>query len=324
VQMDSPSRARGYFLVLGAATAWGALGLFYTVITRLYALPPETIVFFRASLSLLMLAGALALFKREWLRIQRRDVPHFVGMGVLGLAGTYVMYAYAVNTAGMSVSAILMYTAPVWVTLYAWRFLGEGLGWYKGLALLLAFAGAALVAQVYNPANLLLNLAGVAWGLGAGVAYGSYIIFNKYVVRRYSAWTAFTYALVFGWPALALTQDWSEVGRALATPSAMFWLLGLAIGPSLGGGLLYAAGLKHLPASVASIVVSWEPVMASLLAFAVFGERLFPGQVVGAAMIVGSIVMLGARDAANRPRPVPAVCTQKEVDCEILQDDNGG
>jgi len=295
-------RLQGYLLALGAATAWGTLGIFYTTINRQYSLPPQTIVFFRAAVALTVLLAVLGTLRRGWLHIARRDLPLFVALGAVGIAAFYLVYVYAIHVAGVSVAVVLMYTAPAWVTLYAWRRLGEGLNRSQLAALAGAFVGAALVAQAYMPGQLRLNGAGIALGLASGLCYASYSVLNKHAVERYSPWTVLTFALLFGVPLLALAQPLSEVWRALTTPGLLLWLVALGIGPTLGGGLLYAAGLARLPASVASIIVAFEPVVASLLAFAILGERLAPGQVLGAGLIVASIILLGGRDMASRAR----------------------
>lgn len=283
-------------MVLGAATAWATLGLFYKTLTGRYGLRTETIVFFRASVALCVLLVALGHFRRDWLRVQLRDLPLFAALGIVGIAAFYLVYGYAVYVAGMSVAVVLMYTAPVWVTLYAWRFLGESLDRYKALALAGALGGAALVAQAYSPQRIQLSALGISLGLGAGVCYACYSILNKVALRHYSPWTVLTYGLIFGVPLLALFQKPAEVQRALGTPGALPWLIVLGLGPSLGGGLLYVAGLAYLPAGVASIIVSLEPVIASILAYMVLGERLAAGQLTGAAAILTSVLLLGWRD----------------------------
>ena len=95
--------ARGYLLVLGAGTLWGTLGLFYTGITHRYNVHAETIAFFRAATVLIILLSALAYVRRNWLHIRRRDLPLFIGQGVIGIAAFYLVYAYAIHVAGMSV-----------------------------------------------------------------------------------------------------------------------------------------------------------------------------------------------------------------------------
>lgn len=290
---------QGYLFVLGAATLWGTLGLFYTSLNRRYLVSPQAIAFLRACIALLILLVALCCFQRDQLRIHLRDLPLLVAQGVIGIAAFYIVYASAVIVAGMSVAVVLMYTAPVWVTLFAWRFLREGLDRYKIIALLGATLGAALVAQVNQLEKL--NWPGVILGLASGICYACYTIFNKYALRVYSPWTVFTWALIFGLPVLTSVQDRHEVWQVLTTPGALLWLAVMGFGPTLGAGVLYAAGLARLPASIASIIVSFEPVVASVLAFIVLGERLALGQVIGATITVMSIALLGGHDLIAKP-----------------------
>ena len=298
----SSGTARGYLLVLGAATAWGTLGLFYQGIHRRYGLLPKTIVLFRAGIALAALLILVVGFRRDLLRIQPRHLPLLIAQGAIGIAAFYLTYIYAVQIAGMAVAVVLMYTAPLWVTLFSWRFLGESLHSRKLLALAGTLVGAALVAQVYSTNLVRVGAPGIALGLGSGICYACLSVLNKYALRHYSAWTVLTYSLAFGLPLLAVVQSPTDLSRAVTTPGAMVWLLALGLGPSLGGGLLYAAGLAELPASVASILASFEPVVACALAFVVLGEQMAVGQLVGAAVILASIIALGTGDLAGRAR----------------------
>ena len=73
----------------------------------------------------------------------------------------------------------------------------------------------------------------------------------------------------------------------------------LTLGPTLGGFGLYTFGLSHLPASVATLLGTLEPVFSIVFAYIFFAERLDGVQVAGAALILWSVVML-------RPRAGPA------------------
>ncbi|MGE5263834.1 MAG: EamA family transporter [Acidobacteriota bacterium] len=50
-----------------------------------------------------------------------------------------------------------------------------------------------------------------------------------------------------------------------------------------------------MPASVASILAAFEPVTTAIVAYFVFGEVLDPTQLIGAAMILWSVIMLRPR-----------------------------
>jgi drug/metabolite transporter (DMT)-like permease len=73
---------------------------------------------------------------------------------------------------------------------------------------------------------------------------------------------------------------------------AWLWLAVLVLFSTVGGFSLYAAGLKALPASSASITATLEPVMAALLALALLGEVIGPLQMLGGALVVGAVILL--------------------------------
>lgn len=288
---DTPARTLGYAQVLGAAALWATLGLFYTGFIDVYSMPPLGVAFYRATLGFAILLLALAIVCPAWLRIAGRDLPFFALFGLLGVAAFYITYVYAIYLTGMAVAVVLMYTAPAWVALIAWRLFGEGLGWIKLTAVGLAFVGCALVARAWDPSQVRLNLAGVLCGLGAGLTYGLYTIFNKMAVRRYPPWTVMLYALGFG-AAFLLPLQSAATFRPLRQPMLVVWLLVLTLGPTLGAALLHAMSLQRLPASVVSIVATLEPAIATVLAWFFLGERLGVDQILGGVLILAAVLLL--------------------------------
>ncbi len=290
---DIMNSLQGYILVITAAVLWATMGLFYKGLMTTYALPALTIVFWRAAIAATALFLALLPRHRGSLRITRRDWPLFLGFGAIGVAAFYAIYINAINLAGMGVAAVLMYTAPVWVTLFSALFLGERLTAGKAAALLLALAGCALVGRLYDVSGVALNLPGILAGLGAGLTYGTYILFSKGAAQRaYSPWAALAYALALGTLFLLPFQSPTEALRPLSSPGLALWLLVLGLIPTLGGGVAFNAGLHHVSASNASIVATLEPVIAAGLGWAVWGERLEAPQLLGAGLILAAVVIL--------------------------------
>jgi len=295
---SASARAVGYAQVLGAAVLWATLGLFYTGFIDVYGVPPLGVAFYRAALGFAILLLALVIVRPAWLRISMRDLPLFVLFGLVGVAAFYITYVYAIHLTGMAVAVVLMYTAPAWVALIAWRLFGEGLGWIKLTALGLAFVGCVLVARAWNPSQVQLNFLGVLCGLGAGLTYGLYTIFNKIAVRHYPPWTVMLYALGFGAVFLLPLQS-AATFRPLRQPMLIVWLLVLAIGPTLGAALLHAMSLQRLPASVVSIVATLEPAIATVLAWVFLRERLSVDQILGGALILAGVLLLQQADGSR-------------------------
>jgi len=234
----------------------------------------------------------LGIWRRHWLRLERRDLLFFLAFGLLGVAVFYVVYIHAIDLTGMGMAAVLMYTAPAWVIVFSAVFFKEPLSGIKTVALALAVAGCALVGRVYDLTNVRLNWLGVLLGLGAGLTYGLYTIFCKVAQRRHTIWSTLAYALGVGALFLLPLQSQAALTQAVSTPQTLILLLLLGLVPTLGGGVAFNAGLRRVTASSASIVATLEPVVAMLLGRLVFGERLEALQMVGAGLILAAVVVL--------------------------------
>ncbi len=292
---SNAAAARGYFLILLAAALWATLGVIYTYLAGSYGLPPLAVAAFRAGMGGLLLLAGLLILRRSWLRLNRQALQIVVFYGIFGIALFYATYINAILSVGVAVAAVLLYTAPAWVAVIAWRFLGERLTRMHVAALLLALAGTALVAQIYRPEMLRLNAVGIIWGLLSGLTYGLWSVFNKVGVKHTNPWTLQCYGMLVGSAVLLLFQPLTPLAGALQSPGAVAWLLVLALGPTVGASVAYAAGVRVVPVSVASLVATLEPVLAAVLAYLFLGETLGIGQVAGGALILLAVWLLRPR-----------------------------
>ena len=89
-----------------------------------------------------------------------------------------------------------------------------------------------------------------------------------------------------------LLQQPIELRHSLTNPTIMVWLVILGIVPTLGGGLAFYAGLQRLPAVNASIVATFEPVVATTLGWIIFSERLSLPQIIGGILVVVSVILI--------------------------------
>ncbi len=281
----------GYLLVAAAASLWATLGLFFSTLHDAFGFSALAIAFLRAGIAALVLLAFVAFTRPAMLRVSWRALAFLALYGFAGVAAFYFLYAQAVIATSVTTAVVMLYTAPAFVTVMAWRFWGEPLTARKLGALVLAFVGCALVTRAYNPSLLSLNIVGLAIGLGAGFTYALYTILSKFALERHSSWTALLYAFALG--ALFLAPLQAPGGFAPLARDGWAWLLviGLAIGPTLGSYALYNAALQRVPASNASLVAMLEPVIASLLAFVFLGERLEGLQLIGGVMVLVSAIV---------------------------------
>ena len=284
---------KGYLLVILGATFLGTIGIFGRLI-YLHEPDPLTVVTFRAIIAFLLLFFTTIVLNPDLLRIRKRDFIYFAVYGLLSVALCFLLFFYAIKFTTIATATILLYTYPAFIVILSAFFLKEKLTRTKVLALLLTFLGCTLVIQVYDPAELKLNLRGIIYGLGAGLGAGLYSVLGKKAVQRYSPWTVVTYAFGFGSFFLLIARGVKPLYSVNYPTMTWIWIFALAIFSTLLGYSIYTRGLKYIEASRAGIVATWEVVVASFLAFIIFGESLTALQIFGALFIFLGIFVIKA------------------------------
>jgi len=292
----------GYCYVLCAAVLWGLIG----PLSKLaFAAGMDTleVAFWRTGLAWLLFA--VHAVTRHETHLAPRDLPAVVGFGVVGIAGLFGTYMVAVAAGGAALASVLLYTAPAWVALLSWLFLGEPMGGFKVAAVVATVAGVAGVsfgAGLGGGAGL--SAKAVFFGLLSGMTYALYYVFGKYYLGRYKTPTLFLYALPVG--ALVL---FPFVRFTRPTVPGFLSCLALAVFSTYGAYSVYYAGLKRLEATRAAVVATLEPVVAAVLAYVLFGECFGLSGYIGAGLIIGSVLLTiwdGARERLRARLPAKA------------------
>jgi drug/metabolite transporter (DMT)-like permease len=287
---------RGYLIVLASTLVLSTTGILVKFLLTDFGWGSFALAFWRVLLVSLSLGIILVLVRPSRFAIRPRHLPLFAFFGLVGVGLHQLVWITSVQLNGAGVATVLVYIQPAIVALISWRFLGEALDRAKIIALVLTLSGMVMVSRVYEIANLNLNALGLAAGFGTGFTWATYALLGRYAARHYSAWTSLWYAFSFGALFLLPLQF---LAPALSVPggAAAGWgvLLFLAVGPTLGGFGLYLVGLSHLPASVVTLIATLEPVLSVVLAYLLFGETLNLVQVLGAALILWSVIMLRPR-----------------------------
>ena len=276
-------------LILTAAFLWGLLGILGKQ-AQAAGVAPLEVAFWRATLAG-VLFGVHAAATRSVLP-RGRDLWITVGFGVLGVSVFYGSYQLAVRSGGASLASVLLYTAPAFVALMGWAFLREKLGVRELLAVAGTLAGIALI-SFGGGQGVTVTAASLGWGLVAGFTYSLYYLYGKQFFSRYAPAALFAVALPVG--ALGLLPFFSFTAK---TAAAWGSLLALSFLSTYLAYTAYSAGLRHLPATRASVIASLEPVVAALLAALLFGERLSVLALLGAALVVGAALSLSTEKTA--------------------------
>jgi drug/metabolite transporter (DMT)-like permease len=303
VPSKSTSRlTQGYVICLVATTILATTAIFIRYLTENYQMPPLLLAFWRELFVFLALFLILTLFKPGLLPARRKNIIFLVLYGLL-LSFFNSLWTVSVALNGAAVSTVLVYSSTAYTAILGRMIFSEDLGRMKILAVAFSLAGMILVSGAYNPDAWQVNLLGILTGSLAGLGYAGYSLMGRASAnRQINPWTTLLYIFGFGSVFLLLYNflPWSNtsglgssnlvwLGNSLAGWGVLVFL---AVGPTLTGYGLYTVSLTYLPASVANLIASLEPVITAVLAYFFLNEMLTPLQLFGSALIIAGVVLL--------------------------------
>jgi DME family drug/metabolite transporter len=220
-------------------------------------------------------------------------------MGLIGVTMAFYQVSYftAVKSLGAAVAALItLCTAPVMVGLLSTALTGEKPTAKILAAMACALAGTGLLIQVRPAgASLAVSLSGVGWALGSALGYSCMVVISRELAGRYHPVQPFAIGLGFGALLLLIFSLFAAGETGLVqgySPAGWVLLVYLALVPTALAFGLFLAGMRHTPATVASIVTLLEPLTSTILAWLIFGEQLGPLGVVGAALLCGAMLLI--------------------------------
>ncbi|MET7733052.1 EamA family transporter [Streptomyces sp. NPDC005402] len=132
-----------------------------------------------------------------------------------------------------------------------------------------------------------LDPAGVAFALGAGAMWASYIVFSARTGRRFPQADGLALAMAIG--ALAfLPLGIAESGTRLLDPVTVGLGAAVALMSSVLPYTLELLALRNLPASAFAILMSLEPAMAALAGFLILDQTLSALQALAVALVIAA------------------------------------
>lgn len=276
---------------------------FSAIFVGLADVAPATATFFRT-------AYALPLLFLIWWRVRSRDrrspaMRRLAFVSGLLLGADFTLWHFSIDAIGAGLATVLANTQVVFVGLIAWLLHGER---PRPLALALVplvFLGVVLLSGLGGAGAYGDNpLAGVLFGVGAGLAYGGFLVAlrrsNRVLAPASGPLFDATLGAVLGTAAVGIAGG-IELDLAPAWP-AHGWLLALAVVSQVIGWLSITTALPRLPALETSIVLLAQPMGSVLWGRLIFGESLSLVQWAGVTLVLVGVTLLSLRWGERRGR----------------------
>lgn len=276
----NPRTAAIVALVFGAAV----IGL-APILPRLTGIGPAAAAFWRLTLAAPLLLGMTGLGGGPG-----RPSGWAVTAGVF-FAADIAFWHYGLTFTSVANATVLTNLTPIVVTYAAWLMFRERPKALFVVALGLAVAGAATVSLARGsggtgtnpPLGNILSAVTALW-------YGGYFICIREARRGAGAARVMLWSSLAGAPVLLIVA--LALGERVWPVTTAGWLACAAL------GLMHVAGqgsiawaLGRLPAALAAVTVLVQVVVAAALGWAIFGEAVSPVQALGAAVLLGGVVL---------------------------------
>lgn len=312
--MPHPNPRLGYALVVLAAILFGINGGVSRVAMG-SGLSPEAFTTLRVTGATLVFVAYATCFRRSALRRPRgTGLLLVIALGLVGVAGLQLTYNVAIDRLPLGLALLIEFLAPVLVVLWVRFVRKEDVRPQMWIAVVLAVVGLGVVSRVWN--GLAFDGLGIVMALLAAVCFATYFLLGEHNVGfddplRIILW-AFVVATVCMnliqpiWTTPSLPSTTGGLGR-LSDLQVNPWLV-LAVVVVLGTVVpffLEMVALRHLPATIVTVVAMLEPVIAVILGWGWFEESLTAVQVLGVVTVLAGIVLAQTSRRVELAIPAP-------------------
>ncbi|MGL5328710.1 MAG: DMT family transporter [Peptostreptococcaceae bacterium] len=266
-------KQNGYLLITIAATLWSTLGLFANKLMDI-GLTPEQIAFSRLFIGFLILALYSLIKSPKDLKISKQGAFYALLVGLICQAGYNTFYFNAIESVGVSVSAVLLYTSPLFVALFSSIIYKEKVDAIKKISLFICFTGSIIAVTGGSLKDFTsLNPVGILLGISSSIAYSCLPIITRKALNYCSSMTFIMYSFLFGAMFMTLLAKPLDIINYISNAESLLFIIGIGLVPAAIAYIFYFKGIETgLDLSIVGIISSVELVMSAILGWTILSE----------------------------------------------------
>lgn len=219
--------------------------------------------------------------------VSKRDIWILVLSGIF-FAGDLAFWNWSIILTSVANATVLANTTPVFVVLAGWVLFREKIRFQFAIGLALALSGVSVMMteSLYASAE---TFTGDVLGFITAWWYAAYILTVARARKRVSTAAVMAIggltATIILWILAAAFEGnvWPETVRGWTIAFALAFLV------QVGGQMLIALALAHIPAGLGAMLLFLQPILAAAFAWALFGETISLWQFIGAGAILAGI-----------------------------------
>ena len=289
---------KGYLLILLSGILWGTGGYWVIQLNKFGVGPAMTSL--SAHLLSLIPIGLTILIKKgiSGFKISRRGLIFAIVLGIFGKGILKIAYDAATIEVGQSTACVLLYTAPIFVTVLSVLFLKAKVRWNTYIALALNLLGVILIVTGGNFREFNISTWGIILGLIAAFTYALNTILGRAAGENADPLVASFYMMLTSATFLFfVAKPWQMTNpEVLLNGKFIFWAVINSFLTAAVPNMIYLQGLSYdIEVPKAGIISSVEVIVATFMGVFLLGENMNLVSVLGLLVMLGSIVLLNSK-----------------------------
>ena len=280
---------------------FGSSGIFVRTLTY-NGIDQTTLLFLRFSIAVIPILMAIFLTDRKLLKISLSDLPLFLVCAIC-IIGLNLCYNESMNTVPLSLAAVLLSLAPIYVLIIAYLLFGEKITSKKLICMGLALIGCILMTGVLETPLKNIPLFGILSGIGAGLFWAVYLMASKKSIEMGNhTYTILIYSIIFITIALIPFTDFAQISNFISINPCMT-ILFLVLHSTFSFALPYifsTLSLNYMDSGTSSILLSGaEPFAALIFGLIIYGEIPTVLMFLGFILTITAMMLLTRRESGD-------------------------
>jgi drug/metabolite transporter (DMT)-like permease len=291
-----------------SARAWGIVFAFVGVLAfsfrpiliklsyAAHPVSPVTLLFLRMTLSLPFFLVIGWWLRNQQPRLTKRDWAAIAGLGFLGYYAASFLDFVGLQWVGAGVGRLILYLFPTLVLLLSFLFLHKKPTWREIAALVLSYAGIALVLSNQLGIESRLFALGAALVFASALCYAAYLVAGSQVVKRVGSMRFTAYSTVVATVPAVLQFAVMESPGALELPPAVWgYAIVLATVVTVLPLFLQAEALHRIGANHFALIGAVGPVSVAVTSALGLDEPFTWIQALGGALVILGVLLVSLK-----------------------------
>ena len=236
-----------------------------------------------------IIVSIILLFKKESLKVNKREFITLTALGLLFIASSMTLYS-SFKYIAAGVASTLLFTYPIMTAVIMALLFKERITFKTVAAIVLSLVGVILL--YWSDDGGTLNLTGVILVLVSALTYAIYIIVVNRCPLEMSSFKINFY--VIGYCTLGMAVFALLSGNPIQIPqnaTSWFYAIWLAVVPATLSLVLMVYASKYVGATPTAILGALEPLTAVLIGIFIFNESFGLHLAIGIALILSAVII---------------------------------